>query len=222
MFNNKYGNFLTVVLVITILIVVGFLVFLGIQIYKNYKISKDSIQAISEFDQSFNNNTNTITNNDTNTIQLSNEIVENTNTTTPTAKKTYKDFTMIGYIEIKKTGIKYPILEEATSKALEVAVAVTYPNTNIQLNKPGNIVIAGHNYRNEMFFSKNKNLVAGDKIYITDGTGQTLSYTIYNTFLATPEDASFYNRDTNGAIEITLTTCSDDSKSRVIVEARVE
>ncbi len=37
-----------------------------------------------------------------------------------------------------------------------------------ELNKPGNTVIAGHNYRNSRFFSNNKKLNIGDKIYVTD------------------------------------------------------
>ena len=49
-------------------------------------------------------------------------------------------------------------------------------------NEPGNTVIAGHNYLNRLFFSKNKNLNIGDKVYITDQYGVTVEYTIYNKF----------------------------------------
>lgn len=129
---------------------------------------------------------------------------------------------MLGYIEIKKTDIKYPILEKATSKALEIAVAVIYPSTDVKLNLPGNVVIQGHNFKNGQFFSNNKKLTTGDKIYITDETGKKLGYTIYEIFSTTPEDASFYNRDTAGATEITLSTCSDDGNTRLIIKAKAE
>lgn len=224
MFNNKYGTFLTVLLVILIVVILGVLIFLGIKFYINYKISNDSIKAIAEFDEYVKEETNTNTNTvvDTNTILLSNESAETNTYTNVTKKKYYKDFVMLGYIEIKKTGIKYPILESATSRALEIAVAVSYPNNSIQLNQPGNVVIVGHNYRNGLFFSNNKNLSTGDKIYIKDITGKTLSYTIYEIFSTTPEDASFYDRDTNGVAEITLSTCSDDGNTRLIIKARNE
>lgn len=90
------------------------------------------------------------------------------------------------------------------------------------INQPGNTVIIGHNYRNGQFFSNNKRLEEGDKIYITDYNGTKLSYTIYDTFQTTPEDASFYTRNTDGDIEITLSTCTDDNKERLIILARAD
>ena len=68
----------------------------------------------------------------------------------------------------------------------------------------------------------NKKLNIGDKIYITDTTGTKLTYTIYNKFETTPEDTSFYQRDTDGKAEVTLSTCTDDSSARLIIEARAE
>ena len=78
------------------------------------------------------------------------------------------------------------------------------------------------NYRNDLFFSNNKKLSNGDKIYITDLNGTKLSYTIYNIFQTEENDTSFYNRDTDGAKEITLSTCTDDTSARLIVEAKAE
>ena len=49
-----------------------------------------------------------------------------------------------------------------------------------------------------------------------------LTYTIYNKFETTPEDTSFYQRDTGGKAEITLSTCTDDSKARLIIFAKAE
>ena len=49
-----------------------------------------------------------------------------------------------------------------------------------------------------------------------------MSYTIYQIFETNEQDTSFYNRDTNGKIEVTLSTCTDDSKARTIILARVE
>ena len=126
-----------------------------------------------------------------------------------------------GYITIPKTNVSLPILDTYSAEAIETGVAVLWP-TNPKLNEPGNTVIVGHNYKDGRFFSNNKKLSTGDKIRIKDLTGRELTYTIYDKFEASPSDASFYARDTNGAVEITLSTCTDDAKLRTIIVARVE
>ena len=127
---------------------------------------------------------------------------------------------MIGYIEIPKINIKYPILEKETVASLEQSVAVRYPD-NPKLNEPGNVVIAGHNYRNGQFFSNLKNVSTGDVIKITDTSGKTLTYTIYEKYETTPEDVAYITRNTGDNTEITLVTCTDDSNARIIVKAKV-
>jgi len=122
-----------------------------------------------------------------------------------------------GRIQIPKTGIDYPVLETVTKKSLEIAVGIAY---GPGLNEVGNTIIYGHNYRrNGVFFSDNKKLANGDKVLITDQMGQTITYTIYNIYQTTPSDASFFTRDTEGRREISLQTCTDDSKGRIIIWA---
>ena len=128
-------------------------------------------------------------------------------------------YKIMGTIEIPATKVKYPILEKVTKSSIESAVAILYgPGPN----KEGNTVIVGHNYRNGQFFSNNKKLANGDKVYITDTDGNKVSYTIYNKFETTPEDITFYTRNTNGAREVTLSTCTDDSKRRIIIFAKAD
>ena len=126
---------------------------------------------------------------------------------------------MVGTMVIPATNFKYPILEKVTRKSIETAVAVLY---GAGVNQVGNTVIIGHNYRNGLFFSNNKKLNIGDKIYITDNSGNKLTYTIYNKFETTDTDTSFYQRDTAGKPEVTLSTCTDDSKNRLIILAKAE
>ena len=109
----------------------------------------------------------------------------------------------------------------ASNDKIEVAVAVQYP-LNATLNTEGNVVIAGHNYRNGTFFSDNKKLGNGDKIYITDLNGSKVEYRVYNTFITEANDNSIYNRDTDGKREITLYSCTDDLAGRLIVQARAD
>lgn len=127
----------------------------------------------------------------------------------------------VGTIRIPATGIRYSIFSEPTTKALDKGVCIVY--TANGLNQPGNTVIAGHNYRNKLFFSKNKNLVVGNLIMIKDTSGVEVTYEIYNKFITYESDASFYQRDTGGKREINLSTCTDDGTKtgrRIIISAR--
>ena len=140
------------------------------------------------------------------------------NTTTTTRKKEYmEDYEIIGKIEIPKTGLKCNILDETTPRSLEIAVTKIY--TTSGLNNPGNTVIYGHNYRNGTFFSNNKKLKNGDEIKITDQKGEEVTYIIYKIYETDANDATYMTRDTQGRREISLQTCTDDSKARIIIWA---
>lgn len=219
---NKYGNVLTiilVVLIIAILIGVGLLAYH--YIIKPHNGEDKKIEAIAEFDKNSEEPEKEENSNQSLDIEPT-ESNNNQDSSNQVRKKTYyKGFVMLGYITIPKTSVKEPILDTVTPESLNTAVAVLYPS-NSQLNQPGNVVIVGHNYRNGQFFSNNKKLSTGDKIKIKDNSGTELTYTIYEIFETTEQDTSFYNRDTNGAIEVTLSTCTDDAKARTIILARVE
>lgn len=225
MFETKYSKFLTVLLIIIIIGVVGLLGYLGYTYYNNYSINTDSDQFVETFieevgDEGISSEDGNVGSEEGN-LSSGIESASSSSSTSSQTKK-YKGFNVLGTIEIPKTNVKYPVLEEPdTVKKLEVAVAARYP-INATLNTVGNVVIAGHNYRNSLFFSNNKKLSVGDKIYITDLTGKKLIYKIYNVFIAEENDASYYNKDTDGKIEITLVTCTDDSSQRLVVEAVAE
>ena len=220
MFESKYSKVLTVILVIVIIAVLGLLGFLAYNYYQNYIISRDTSAFVDDFQGEVAdgqaNDTNTTNSTDENPFE---QLQDSNTTTSTTTQRTYKGFGVLGTMEIPATNFKYPVLEKVTKKSIETAVALLY---GVGLNEPGNSVIIGHNYRNNLFFSNNKKLNIGDKIYITDNDGQQLTYTIYSKFETTPEDPSFYQRDTGGVPEVTLSTCTDDSSARLIICARVE
>ena len=223
MFESKYSKVLTVILIIVIIAILGLLGFLAYNYYQNYVISRDTSAFVDDFqgevaDGSGNtNNTNSTNTTDENPF----EQLQDSNTTTngSTTQQTYKGFGVLGTMEIPATNFKYPVLDKVTRRSIETAVAFLY---GVGLNQPGNSVIIGHNYRNNLFFSNNKKLNIGDKIYITDTSGQQLTYTIYNKFETSDTDTSFYQRDTAGIPEVTLSTCTDDSSARLIILARAE
>ncbi len=224
--NMRYSKFLTILLVVVIITIIGLLGFWAYSTYQKYSIMDDASEAVDEFQHAVgaepddNADNETPVENATNPYDNLQSATDNNSTSDGNTVKTYKGFVQVGTIEIPKTGAKYPVLAEANKKTIEVAVAVLY---GPGLNKPGNTTIVGHNYRNGMFFSDNKKIAVGDKIYITDLSGQRLTYIVYNTYETTAEDSDYMVRDTGGAIEISLSTCTDyDSSRRIIIWARAE
>lgn len=234
MFENKYSNFLTVLLVIVIIAIIGCLAFGGYKVYQQFNSTKDATDYVNSFIQNVTNNTNstiiapnTTKNNNTTTESGDNNVLNQLETTpggtsggtTSGNVQTYKGYTVIGTIEIPKTKVSYPILKTAGPTELDISVGMLY---GAGPNKAGNTLIIGHNWRNGQFFANNKNLSIGDKIYITDLSGQRLSYTIYDKFETTTEDTEHITRNTNGAREISLQTCTDDGSMRLIILAKCD
>ncbi len=240
---NKYNKFLTILFV---LIIIGLVVLIGFWIYDRYQektVTEDATAAVDEFLQLVGaTNVDSVSGVESEQGQINPEeeqnqdnqeneqdrVTSNKKKTTSSKKNnsstvssfspTYKGFPMVGAIEIPKTKIKYPILAEVTKKSIEKSVAVFY---SPGINQLGNTIIMGHNYRNGLFFSKNKNLEIGDKIYITDLSGNRLEYTIYDKYETSESDSSYLTLETNGTIEVTLATCTDyDTSRRIIIRAR--
>lgn len=231
MFKSKYSTILTILLIILIIAIIITVIVLGVRTYRNYRNEKDS-KAFAQTLLS-DNSDNSSSNNSDEDADFSGEIEEISNATNNSSTennsvasnlpkvKFYKTYPTVGTINIPKTNVSYPILLDTSSQALEIAVGVTYPSSPA-INQSGNVVIIGHNYRNGKFFSNNKNLKTGDIIRITDLEGKTLSYTIYEIFETTPTDTAYMTRNTEGRIEISLSTCTDDGNNRLIILARVE
>ena len=221
MFESKYSKVLTVILVIVIIAIVGLLGFLAFDFIQNYLVTNDASAFVDDFKGEVNTDENTTvadsntTNDGTDPLNQ----IESENTSSGTTRRTYKGFGVLGTMEIPATDFSYPILEKVTRKSIETAVAFQW---GAGINQVGNSVIIGHNYRNGLFFSNNKRLNVGDKIYITDNSGVELTYTIYDKFETSDSDTSFYQRDTGGKPEVTLSTCTDDSSARLIILARAE
>lgn len=142
--------------------------------------------------------------------------------TTQTTTDGYR-YTTIATINVPKINLQYPIIDGETDSEAETEALLKVSPTKFwgsDPNEVGNFCIVGHNYRNTKFFSKVPTLENGDIIEITDLEGRTLRYSIYNKYEVIPEDLSCTSQLTNGKKEITVITCTDDSKMRVIVKAR--
>ena len=221
MIDKRYNKVLTVVLIIVVVVIFALLGFWGYDTIKRYFQEQDKDVALNEFNNSIiiggGNGTSQNEANETGNFTIAGNEVANNNTGSSNKVVTYKGFTVMGKIEIPAIELEYPVLERATKLSLEQSVGIM---TGPGLNKVGNTVIAGHNYRNGTFFSRNKELKEEDLIYITDTDGNRVKYTIYNIYYTSSEDADYITRDTAGKREITLTTCTDDSKNRLIIWAK--
>lgn len=148
-------------------------------------------------------------------------IAEGYNTTSTSLTNTYKvdgkTYEMVGSINIPSINVDYPILSETSDSLLKVSVCKFWGSNP---NEVGNLCIAGHNYRNKRFFSKVPTLSVGDIIEITDLNKKTLKYSVYDKYTVDPEDTSCTSQITNGKKIVTLITCTNDSKQRVIVQAK--
>ena len=137
------------------------------------------------------------------------------------------EYITIGTINIPKINVNYPIIQGITAqtdeeKAKEIEELLKISTSKFwgpNPNEVGNLCIVGHNYRNKKFFSKVPTLVVGDIIEIT-ANEKTVKYSVYDKYTVIPEDNSCTSQLTDGKKEITLITCTDDSKQRVIVKAR--
>ena len=222
--NSKYSNVLTVLLVIVVIAIIGIIGFLGYRYYKSSTLKNNSEDFVDSFLNDSNVDTNTDGDSNTETGDFAGvEGGDNTGNAGGSSSNVQKfnGFTVAGSIEIPATNLKSPIIARAeySKSALENAIVEIY---GPGLNQVGNTTLAGHNYRNGNFFSNNKKLNIGDKIYITDLEGHRQSYTIYNKYEAAENESDYMTRDTQGAVEISLSTCTDDSSARLIIWARAD
>lgn len=124
---------------------------------------------------------------------------------------------VIGIIEIPKIDIKYPILSDINDDLLKISPCKFYgPNPN----QKGNLCIAAHNYDDSRFFGNLHKLDIGDTVNIYDASNNLTSYIIYNKFESSENDTSCTDQNTNGRKELTLITCNNMSKNRLIIKAR--
>lgn len=90
-------------------------------------------------------------------------------------------------------------------------------------NTVGNFVIAGHNYRNNKFFSNLSKLQTGDLVNLSDRNNIKLTYKVYDKYQVDESDFTCTNQNTNGKKEITLITCVNyNKKKRLIIKCRSE
>jgi len=130
-----------------------------------------------------------------------------------------KTYETIAILYIPTLDIQYPVLSSTSKELLKVSLNKYWgPNPN----KPGNFCIVGHNYNDDNFFGKLHNIEIGHFVQLTDMSGKTMQYKVYDTYIVDPDNTDCTSQLTNGETELTLITCTKNFKQRFIVKARAE
>ena len=213
--------FYKILFILSILVVVGLVSY---SLYSEYKIRKDELISKEILENMFNaNSDNTVVNQDTLVVALNDNVeeislptLEKFNVVYTTDKGT--NYKVDSILNIPSLGINYPVLSETSDELLKISLNKFWGG---EPNTVGNYCIVGHNYDGkDILFGKLSKIQNGDIVELEDKTGSILKYKVYNIFVVQPTDVACTSQLTNGKKEITLITCHDGGKTRLIVKCR--
>lgn len=130
----------------------------------------------------------------------------------------YNGYSVCAKLEIPVISLETYVLSEYSTQNLNVSVTKFFgPNPN----EIGNFCVAGHNFRNKNMFKNLKKVEIGDEIFLIDNKVGKVKYIVYEIDKVFPNDVSCLEQNSE-VREITLITCTSDSKKRIIVKAKEE
>lgn len=191
---KKVYNLIIAVLIVALIVVVAMIVIRYGGNYLNEKEVSSSLETIEE--------------------ELNKEETQQSESLPELEFKGYK---IEGIIEIPKINIKYPIIDHTNEETMKVSITKFW---GPQANEIGNYTVAGHNNKDGTMFGKTKYLQIGDKIKLTNLKNETIEYEIFKIYSINPDDVSCLESVENGTREITLITCTNGHKNRLVTKAR--
>lgn len=186
----KISNILLLVLVI---VAIGLIVVIGIKYSERNKNEKNLKEVISE---------------------VTDNIPKETQEEIPYIE--YDGYQVIGTVQIPEINIEYPILIESTKDSLKKSITRF---GNGKVNEIGNLCLAGHNYIDGSMFGKINQLENEDEISILDLHGNKVTYTVFDKYITDPNDNTVTESIDENRREVTLITCINGNKERLIVRA---
>lgn len=132
-------------------------------------------------------------------------------------EENYKGYSVCAKLNIPVIELDTSVLGKYSAEALNVSVTKFW---GVNPNENGNFCIVGHNFKNKNMFSKLKNLNLGDRLFITDKKIGKVEYEIFKIDTVVPEDVNCLTSITKNEKEVTLITCTNDSKKRIIIKAK--
>lgn len=203
--NNLFIN------TISLALIMGIIFGASINEYNEKNIGKKDVEVVDE---------NKKKSQDLKTVLVENISKENRTIYTSYPKedvlKEYKGYEVCAKLEIPIIDLETYVLKNYSQESLKFSVTKYFgPNPN----EKGNFCIAGHNFINKNMFRNLKKLSIGDEIFLIDNKIGKVKYEVYEINQVFPNDVSCLEQNTNFK-EVTLITCTSDSKKRIIVKAR--
>ena len=128
----------------------------------------------------------------------------------------FEGYDVIGLLKIPVIDLEYPIISETTDTTMKISISRFWGG---DVNGYGNLSLAGHNNYNGTMFGKNNKLKLGDMLELTDLFGNSIKYEIKEIFKTDPNDTSVLKTEDNSIREVTLITCSNGRRERLIIKA---
>lgn len=193
-------------LIITLIVVIGLI---AVKYGRNYKNEQENKSVVETFSAVIEENSQE---------EKNNQESENLQETI-----TMNGYDVIGIVKIPKIQLEYPILDidtynpEETKKPLKISIVKYWGG---KVNEHGNLSIAGHNNYDGTMFGKTKKLNVGDIVELTDLENNTIQYQIYEKFVTDPNDVTILETKDKTVREVTLITCTNGNRNRLILKAR--
>lgn len=184
-----------ILLAILVIATITVAILVSIKYIKLYKNEKEAKKVITNIAESFKNNE-----------DVTNQIDQN-----------IQGHKVVGIIKVPKLELEYPILENTNKQTLNLSITKFWGN---KINEIGNVTLAGHNNLNGTMFGKIKKLQEGDIIELTDIQNVTLKYKVFKVYVIDPNDITCILPEQENVREVTLITCTNGNKNRLIAKAR--
>ena len=191
---KKICNFMIIILVLALIVV---LVMIAVKYGNNYKNEKEVSATLESIEQKL----------EEKSPEDEEELLD----------VEYKGYKIEGIIEIPKINIKYPIINQTNEETMKLSITKFW---GPEANEIGNYTVAGHNNKDGTMFGKTKYLEIGDTIKLTNLKNETIEYKVFEIYSIDPDDVSIVNSVDPNTREITLITCTNGHKNRLITKAR--
>ncbi|WP_415292778.1 class D sortase [Clostridium perfringens] len=194
--------------ILVILILIG-ISLISVASYIDYKVNNIKNDLISNYENNSSIDNSIEKENDNIENKVSNEFEYKEETIN--SKRT----NVIGILEIKSIGLKAPIVDGEEN--LDYVVAKYRSSANF--GQAGNIILAGHNNMKGSIFKNLYKVKIGDIIEIkTDNN--IYKYKLTERVIVNPSDSGLLTQDISEK-EITLITCINRSKERLILKGKI-
>lgn len=191
---KKICNFMIIILVLALIVVLAMIV---VKYGNNYKNEKEVSATLETIEQKL----------EEKSPEDEEELLD----------VEYKGYKIEGIIEIPKIDVKYPIINQTNEETMKLSITKFW---GPEANEIGNYTVAGHNNKDGTMFGKTKYLEIGDTIKLTNLKNETIEYKIFKIYSIDPDDVSIVNSVEPNTREITLITCTNGHKNRLITKAR--